>query len=679
MEFCPSLSAYTKAWGGSKDLVYEDMSSYKHQKFHVNLTEKVGNNTWYRGNFNGKTIWLHESYLTTKEESNTSKLGHIRSEKVNIYKTISDTSTKFAAGEEYTNQVYYIKRQAKIGEQTFYLISLTPSREDGVIGWVQADDLSLHDHVGVDKKKKTLYFTGKGSAYTKAWGGSKDLVYKDMSSYESQAFHVNLTEKVGNNTWYRGKFNGKTIWLHESYLTMKDTNRISKLGHLHGNANIYKSLGDRSSLLNTSNYTNAVYYIKQQAKVNDQTYYLISKQPSVINGTVGWVNASDMSTHDHVGVDKKSKILKVVGTGSAYSKAWGGSKDLVYSDVSKFKGQEIKVNLTEKVGNNIWYRGTLNGKTVWFHESYLKKTKEVITDYTTYNLSLDKMLDLQMKVNPQTDKQYKLWIREDAFGSISNGKGTVKGENWNLRRGPGTNYLSGGRVGNGTKLPIKGSQKVSGYTWYHIGYTTGWVTADPTDVRYYLDYRNFTDSLKDKLQFLKLSESSDASVSEINEKILKGNGILEGKAQSFTEGSQKYNINEIYLISHALLETGNGTSELANGVKYKGKKVYNMYGVGANDGCAVECGAKYAYDAGWFTPEDAITGGAAFVSENYVQAGQDTLYKMRWNPLAAANTGTATHQYATDIGWAYKQTSRMYDLYNLLDGYKMILDIPRYQ
>ncbi|GGB32172.1 hypothetical protein GCM10011409_06950 [Lentibacillus populi] len=671
-------SAYTKAWGGSKDLVYQDMSKYKGQQFNIHLTETVGNNTWYRGNFNGKTIWLHESYLTSKSESNTSKLGHIRNTKVKIYKTIGKSSTAFTAGEKYTNQVYYIKQQAKVSRQTYYLISLAPSRVDGVVGWVKATDLSTHEHSGLDKQDKIFYFTGKGSAYTKAWGGSKDLVYRDMSKYKGQRFSVHLTETVGNNVWYRGQFNGKTIWLHESYLTKEEESHTSRLGHLHSSAKIYKTLGDESSNLKTSNYTNAVYYIKQQAKINDQIYYLISKKPSRVDGVVGWVKSSDMSTHEHVGVDSKDKLFKIIGTGSAYSKAWGGSKDLVYADVSKFKGQEIKVNLTEKVGNNIWYRGTLDGKTVWFHESYLKKTKEVITNYTTYELTLDKMLELQMKVNPQTDKQYKLWIREDAFGSIRNGKGTIKGDNWNLRRGPGTNYLSGGKVNNGKELTLIASQKVSGFTWYHVGYTSGWVTPDVSDVRYYLDYRNFMDSLKNKLQFLKLSESANVSVTEVNEKILKGKGILEGKAQSFIDGGQKYNVNEIYLISHALLETGNGTSKLAKGVKYNGKTVYNMYGINANDKCPVECGAKYAFDHKWFTPEAAIVGGATFVNENYVQAGQDTLYKMRWNPLAAAKYGYATHQYATDIGWAYKQTSRMYELYNLLNGYNLILDIPKY-
>ncbi|MFB8735944.1 hypothetical protein ACEQPO_26605 [Bacillus sp. SL00103] len=40
---------------------------------------------------------------------------------------------------------------------------------------------------------------------------------------------------------------------------------------------------------------------------------------------------------------------------------------------------------------------------------------------------------------------------------------------------------------------------------------------------------------------------------------------------------------------------------------------------------------------------------------------------MRWS-------GEATHQYATDIGWAYKQVTRMYGLYNLLINYTLYYD-----
>ena len=47
--------------------------------------------------------------------------------------------------------------------------------------------------------------------------------------------------------------------------------------------------------------------------------------------------------------------------------------------------------------------------------------------------------------------------------------------------------------------------------------------------------------------------------------MLEGKGVLEGQGASFSQAAKKYGINEIYLISHALIETGNGTSDLAKG------------------------------------------------------------------------------------------------------------------
>ncbi|MCJ0929619.1 GW dipeptide domain-containing protein [Virgibacillus halodenitrificans] len=362
-------SAFNKAWGGSKNLVFK-LSSFEGEKFVVNLTETVGNNIWYRGTLDGKTVWLHSNYVTNIIEENTSKLGHIRSEGVPIYKEIHNLSDYRVSGKEYTHKVYYIKKKAKIGRDLFYLISNKPSRHSGVIGWVRATDMRVHSHVGIDKNDKTFTLTGEGSAYSKAWGGAKDRVYK-LSSFGGQIFKVNLTEKVGNNVWYRGIISGKEVWLHSSYLI--DKQKTSKLGHLrNAKVNIYSGLDNKqTSKVAGSKFTNAVYYIKQQASIKNKRYYLISTEPSSKYGVVGWVEASDISIHEHKGVDNKSKTYYLKGTGSAYSKAWGGVKDVIHRDLSRFKHREFKVNLTEKVGNNTWYRGEFNDQEIWLHSSYV--------------------------------------------------------------------------------------------------------------------------------------------------------------------------------------------------------------------------------------------------------------------------------------------------------------------
>lgn len=197
-------------------------------------------------------------------------------------------------------------------------------------------------------------------------------------------------------------------------------------------------------------------------------------------------------------------------------------------------------------------------------------------------------------------------------------------------------------------------------------------------VAYYANSGNFDRSSNEFLQFLLLSESTNldsaADIRKINQHVLKGKGSLEGTAQAFVEAGKRYNINEVYLIAHTLHETGNGRSTLASGVTVNGRTTYNMYGVGAYDSCPVECGSQYAYEQGWFTPEAAIIGGAKYAADRYINRGQDTLYKMRWNP---DNPGH--HQYATHVSWAVIQTRNMSNIYDLLDSYTLKFDIPVYR
>ncbi|MES1041134.1 SH3 domain-containing protein [Peribacillus simplex] len=339
--------------------------------------------------------------------------------------------------------------------------------------------------------------------------------------------------------------------------------------------------------------------------------------------------------------------------------------------------------------SNGWSRVTANGKTGYVSTQYLtvkapegpgSSNGSIIRIDKEYDLTMEKMVEIQMAVNGQTDKKYKTYIREDGLTLINSTKGTVKGTGWRVRGGAGSDYWVVGPVSNNQSLNIKSKVKGSdGYYWYEVDYNKTWVNASPEDIEYNLNPNNFVNDPIHSFQFVKLSQVTNMNVSEVNNRILSGKGILQGQAATFTAAGEKYGVNEIYLISHALLETGNGTSPLATGVKVNGKTVYNMYGVGAYDGTALSSGAQYAYNAGWFTPEAAIIGGAEFIAKGYISAGQDTLYKMRWNPTAAEKYGYASHQYATDIGWATKQVKQIYNLYSLLDSYKLTIEVPKYK
>ncbi|WP_084822140.1 SH3 domain-containing protein, partial [Bacillus sp. SA1-12] len=336
-----------------------------------------------------------------------------------------------------------------------------------------------------------------------------------------------------------------------------------------------------------------------------------------------------------------------------------------------------------------WAKVSANGKTGYVSSQYLTVTKpfnpntsfdeyEKISEQ--YDITLNDLTLAQIAVNPQTDKKYNTYIREDALTLINSTTAKVKGTSWNVRGGAGTSFWVVGKVNGGDKLNINSKVKgTDGYDWYQVDYKKTWVNASPEDVNYYLNPNNFLSSTVDSLQFLKLSLPAKLVSSEVNERILAGKGSLEGLAAAFINAGETNNVNEIYLISHALLETGNGTSQLSKGVLVNGKIVYNMYGIGAYDGSAIRSGAQFAYQAGWFTKEAAIIGGAKFIADGYINNGQDTLYKMRWNPSSSIKYGYPSNQYATDIGWAVKQVNQIYNLYRLIDSYKLVFDIPTYK
>ncbi|WP_404455536.1 peptidoglycan-binding protein [Oceanobacillus kapialis] len=308
---------------------------------------------------------------------------------------------------------------------------------------------------------------------------------------------------------------------------------------------------------------------------------------------------------------------------------------------------------------------------------------------TKYNLTLAEAVEMQMAAIPKTDKKYAYV----SASYIEDGK--VTANLLNVRLGPSTSYDVVGNLPKGTEVSIISKTG----SWYQIDFVSGeWVIASEKDVKYYLDPFNFLDDKEQRFQFLDLGRTTNTSVKTLND-YLNDKGILENMGDAFVDASRKHGVNEIYLLSHALLETGHGTSDLATGIEVgenkKGepvlvtkynedsltnvKEVYNMFGIGAYDDTAREDGAKTAYRNGWTTPYKAIIGGASFIGNNYVKAGQNTLYKMKWNPGAMDKLGEADHQYATDIGWASKQIYTMYNLYQDIGITNVLLDVPEYK
>lgn len=196
-----------------------------------------------------------------------------------------------------------------------------------------------------------------------------------------------------------------------------------------------------------------------------------------------------------------------------------------------------------------------------------------------------------------------------------------------------------------------------------------WKAATRKQIDTYMNIDKLTDDSAQQYQFLNLSKTQKIHPATLD-KLLKGKGILDNEGTSFARASRLHDVNEIYLINHALLETGKGKSKLAEGVAVdakgrvgKGnKKYYNFFGIGAYDHDPVNEAAKYAFRHGWDTPEKAIVGGAKFIKAEFLNdEAQATLYGMRFNPV---NPGH--HQYATDVRWAHHNARSIADDYKKL-------------
>lgn len=144
-------------------------------------------------------------------------------------------------------------------------------------------------------------------------------------------------------------------------------------------------------------------------------------------------------------------------------------------------------------------------------------------------------------------------------------------------------------------------------------------------------------------------------------------GMLHGLGYAFIKAENTYHVSAAYLVAHAILETGWGTSDLAKGYDYDGttelgsdKKTYpagtyyNFFGIGAYDDSPLSGGRSKAIQEGWNSQEAAVMGGAEWISRYYINASehkQQTLYAMKWDYCRAMAENSPWHQYATGKDW----------------------------
>jgi bifunctional autolysin len=375
-------------------------------------------------------------------------------------------------------------------------------------------------------------------------------------------------------------------------------------------------------------YANYTLYINDKVTIEDETYYRVQTSEN-INNAIGYVKAADLTIQPVKAVSPKEQTI-TFGTSTKIYNVPAGTERQVIDRAGKNETMTVAEAL--KVGQDTYLYGTFTaGATGW-----VKADKNV----TVKQPKVKPEAKPQPKTEPQ-QVQEKVQVKQTE----------VKSEEPAVE--PAAPILPGAAVTH-TTVPVTLKDALNHQMKLNpspqISNGVKWKDADIKLVKDYVDTERLISDAVNKYQFLVLNEPQGLTAEQLNV-LLKGKGILEGRGQAFKTASETYRINEIYLISHAFLETAEGRSKLANGLKVKGepndKRFYNMFGVGAYDHNALKYGAQYAANVGWDTPEKAIIGGAEFISNGFLSESQNTLYTMRWNPSSPGDS-----QYATDVMWA---------------------------
>ncbi|MFJ8263030.1 glucosaminidase domain-containing protein [Rummeliibacillus sp. NPDC094406] len=320
----------------------------------------------------------------TVKQTDTSKLGQIKSEKAIIYKSPNATKgTK--AGIQKLKLTYYINKTAVYNKTTYYQVSNYKSTTQPSIGWVKAQDLTTKTHMITKNSTTPRYITGTGKGYTRPWGGERNVLFTSLNTDKGTQFKTKTTEKVGDETWYSGTQNKQTIWLKSDQLTTKKPTSVVKpvlksvnrLGRINTQiAKVYPDINNlKKSAQATEKNLGKTYYITQQATIGKDIYFQLSTHPTSSTAKIGWIKSSDVKSVTQSTAQKPTTQQVLTGTGEGYGIPWGGKNDIVEKSLEK--DGKFTINKAIKAGDEIWYQGTTtNNKNIWVSSAQVKNYKE---------------------------------------------------------------------------------------------------------------------------------------------------------------------------------------------------------------------------------------------------------------------------------------------------------------
>ena len=421
-------------------------------------------------------------------------------------------------------------------------------------------------------------------------------------------------------------------------LIIQSSEGISELSPLTGEARFYQDLAERRLTWNRDQMK--LRFIRYRDSLGDVLETQIQNNSHTVRNGSSWVTPERESVEHYLNsrnfyeanwqeVNHPIKYVQIASSSLRMRSGPSTSYDIIdmtYRD-------EIYPVLGESEG---WFQIRKDGRTGWVGASFVHR------------------------------------IGEDT--GVSNIRLRVTASALNVRTGPSTSYDRIGQVTSGEVFLLQEHQ--GGWHKIHYHGMEGWVSGDFTEI---LD-----DVPASTFQFLVLSGTVPARASEINQ-LIGNDPYLQGTASLFRQAGRDNGINEIYLVTHALMESEGVSHNLVEGIRVTEvngrsvtpRTVFNVYGIGATGKDPVKSGAEFAYEKGWTTREAAILEGAKWIADEFIHRSvtpQDTLYKMRWNPGSEGE-----NPYTSDIQWAEALGGRLAESYRQLDLDSVNFDISVYK
>lgn len=615
-----ATSLYKTPWGTASQIV-TNLKSHVGKKFTPTKKVTVGKTNYYFGTVNNLTGWINFNELTLNapkpvvkpapqpiKVSAAQMVAKVKLPTSKIYASVDQKSGVNASDK--ANRTYYVNKKATYNGATYYALTdeLKIPR-----GWVKANDAVVSSRSSEVKMNGKYKVNSKATSLYSMPDGTIKQVVKQLKPFIGKSFTPSKKMTVNQSVYVYGTLNNISGWLKQHEISVDRTPVItkSKPVKLIGRTApkqvlIYKDL---KTIKPVTKLVDTQVYVNETAKRNNEPYYKVADN----NKVLGWISSKFIKTVPTATVSwTKSAHTVKKPTSYIYNIPSGANKQRT-DKLSAVKGGTLQVIRTDKVGRTLWHKVIYNNNKIGYVSSSDLFTQNItkLKSPTTLSAAVKKQMNLA-KVHAGSAPKVVFSTSKSAYN-----------------------------VRNATAAEVTKAMR----------------TQD-----------KLTDPVM-KYQFLDLGKSEGINAKTLD-KLLVGKGALAGQGRAFAKAAQQFNINEVYLIAHAILETGHGSSRLANGLSInstntattsKGTKYFNMYGAKADDNNPEVGGIKYAKAQGWDNPSKAIVGGAKYVRSAYIDHGQRTLHQMRWNPA-----NPATHQYATDINWAAKNAAIIASMYKTL-------------